>query len=355
MAPQTLIAQVSPNGNIEAIVEQDERVAFFYLHGAPDIDFGVRSCWVRNLRPAPSSLDVAGMREGATPMLPLQHCVHPEGAVPLRPDDLSVVWFEEGDGAALLERGEVLAIIPSWSGQGGFEGYARDCSSESTLCWPLLPTNALHDRVNSARNYWAAWDRNETPWDQVQKAEMAAYSTHLGAYEKYYGIDGGEWPPRALLRIPSPGGLSLVTVGVCLRPQPAVELVTEKPEEYRRVEIGGGLASEAISHFEAFARYIGGQANLPWSVYSWLGPGHTIPCDAFPGTEFTAVVLVRHLSGFPDVKLPPFREEPVNLLWMIPITSTEREYAMRNSGEQLAERLADAGVSWLFRPRKPVA
>lgn len=51
MSDEPLLCEVSPNGNIQAIVEQDDRVAYFYLHGAPDTEFGVRACWIRNLEP----------------------------------------------------------------------------------------------------------------------------------------------------------------------------------------------------------------------------------------------------------------------------------------------------------------
>ena len=42
-----VLSSISPNGNVEAYVEQDERVVHFYLHGAPDTGFPVKSCWVR--------------------------------------------------------------------------------------------------------------------------------------------------------------------------------------------------------------------------------------------------------------------------------------------------------------------
>src|SRR5437899_12961113 len=113
---KTLLEEVSPHGNVQAIVEQDDRVVHFYLWGGPDSSFGMRSCWVRNLKPAPAELKVAQMREGAAPMLPRPRCKHPEGAPPLSAKELAVVWFEEGDAAALLAGSIILALIPSWRG-----------------------------------------------------------------------------------------------------------------------------------------------------------------------------------------------------------------------------------------------
>lgn len=351
---QTLVEKISPNGNIEAIVEQDERVAFFYLRGAPEIEFGVRSCWVRNLAPAPPTLDVAAMKKGETPMLPRQHCLHPLGAPRLDPSRLKVIWFEEGDAAALLEDDQPLAIIPSWSGSGGFEGYARDCTTDNPLCWPLFEDNVLHDRIRAAGEYWSSWHSDTDPWTVVQQQELAAYAEQIGSHEKYYVIDGGEWPPRALLRIPVRGGVALATVGICLRPQPLVEMATESPEEYRRIELGAGIATDAPEHFESYARYLSGQSNLPWAAYSWLGPQHTVPCDAFPGTHFQAVLLSRDAFDSPRLSLPSFRGDPVNVLWVVPITKAEREFAVERGAGELVQRLKNAGVGWLFRARPSV-
>jgi hypothetical protein len=58
------------------------------------------------------------MRDGSPPLLPRRYCKHPEGAALPAAEDLEIVWFEEGNGAALLERGEPLTVIPPWAGQG---------------------------------------------------------------------------------------------------------------------------------------------------------------------------------------------------------------------------------------------
>jgi hypothetical protein len=52
---EILFEEVNPNGNIQALVEVEADVCFFYLHGAPETEFGVKTCWVRNLVPAPAS------------------------------------------------------------------------------------------------------------------------------------------------------------------------------------------------------------------------------------------------------------------------------------------------------------
>jgi hypothetical protein len=276
------------------------------------------------------------------------------GAAPLNPQDLRIVWFEEGEGAALLEHGEPVAVIPPWSGIDGFNGYARDCVSENPLCWPLTLDNVVLRRIARAEEFWASWDQPQNPWNEIQRTQFEAYTAALGQYEKYYAIDGGNWPSKALIRTPTSGGFTLTTIGVALRPQPAVEFTTDNPAPLRRFELGIGL-SNAFAHFlEPVARYLSAQSNLPWAVYSWLGPGHTIPCDAFAGTNLTAILLQYHPLGSPPVSLPPFRNDPVNLLWAVPITRSEQEFAVAQGKDKLVVRLNAANVSWLSQARKAV-
>jgi hypothetical protein len=272
-AAELLIQDLSPNGNIEACVEQDPRVVYFYLQGAAETEFGVRSCWVRNLQPAPATLDVDGMRTGAAPMLPAGYCAHPAGAAGFSGEDLRVVWFEEGDAAALLSGREVLAIIPSWSGSGGFHGYARDCTGESPLCWPLgtPEDNVLFQRISRAEEFWASWDSPSSPWPPLRDSFCAALAQQIGPYEKYYAIDGDRWPPKAMLRIPVPSAVALVTLGVSIRPQPKVEMYTREPGLYRRIELGLCLSAEfPDTVIDAASRYVSAQTNLPWNRYTWF-------------------------------------------------------------------------------------
>lgn len=351
---EILLDEVSPGGTVEAFVEQDDRCAHFYLRGAPDSGFGLKSCWVRNLKPAPQTLDVEGMREGRAPMQPATSCAHPMGAAPLDNSRLGIIWFEEGDGAALLDDDEILAIIPGWSGEGDFNGYARDCTSPSLLSWPLEDDSVLYERVERANDYWNSWGQEEGPWQVVQDGQVEAYARHLGPHQKYYAIDGDNWPPKAMLRIETQSAVCLVTVGVCLRAQPKVERYSDRSESLRRIELGAALSPQmAGTQDMPIARYVSAQSNFPWSEFTWLGPYHTISFDAFGAdSQFSAVLLVPQADDLPEVVLPVFRDDPVNLLWMVPITEAERAFAVEHGGRQLQEklRLAGFGAIALERP-----
>ena len=98
---------------MQAVVEADEQVTFFYLCPAEGLDFETKSVWVRNHIPAPRTLDAARMKAGLPPANPAEHCRHKQGAPPLSRDDLQVAWLPEGNGAALYERDDLLAMACS--------------------------------------------------------------------------------------------------------------------------------------------------------------------------------------------------------------------------------------------------
>ena len=357
--PQVILSAISPNGNAEAVVEQDERVAYFYLWGANE-EIGVRSCWVRNIGEAPSQLDNVAMREGMAPMMPAAFCAHPQGAPPLREEELEVVWLEEGDAAALVGGQDVLAVIPAWSGCKGFHGYAKDCTGESPLAWALgsPENNAIFSRIDRARDFWDSWSGESSPWQGLQSALIDAYTSQLGNYSKYYGIDGGQWPPKAMLRIPVETAEVFVTLGMCIQPQPQIEMYVDEPcDGGRRIELGFAVSESVPEELVAgLATYMSGQTDLPWYNFTWLGEGHTIPCDVFrktvPSSQFVAVLLTKNPTDAPHVSLPPINNDEVSLLWMVPLTQKELNVARKLGSSTLIGRLRSAGHGWIHRDRK---
>ncbi len=334
-----LIESVSPLGNIQAIVEADDRVVHFYLHGSPDSEFGMRSVWVRNLVPATAELDVAGMKAGNPPMQPASQTKHPDGGLWPLSEMLRVVWLPEGNGAALYEGKEIIAIIPPWSGLKGFAGYARDAIGEGVLAWELDESNVLHERFADAERYWSLWDDEEF-WPRTRDPLIGAIEREAGAHTNYYVIDGGEWPPKAMLRISRPDCTLLVTVGMSLLPQPNVDMITEEPEKVRRVELGVVLPKNWNDlAVKKFASYLSGQSALPWRQNTWLGAGHTIPCDSWDNPKFTLALLVSQHPAVTPIQLGKMLGDPISLLWFLPITSAERQIAMEQGTDSLIGQL----------------
>jgi len=357
-----LLEEQGPNGNIKAIVEDDGRSVHLYLEGTEESGFGVRSCWVRNRKAAPAMLEVERMQAGLPPMLQAKHCVDPEAGLPLNPKKLELLWFEEGDAVALLEDGDVLAVIPPWSGIQGFAGYARDCALEGILCEPLgSPAHDHHGifaRMARAARFWASWDHN--PWPGIQQGIMEALEGALGSHKRYFSTDPERWPPRSLTLFEPAGAKGMVTAGMSLRPQPRADRISDDPAGIRRIELGLAIDEALVPDpLTPLLSYVNGQATLPWDRYTCLAEGHTIgAAGVIPvgpsGRSFSRVVLWRDPPGAPAIALPPFQQDPVKLLWMVPITEEEGLFAETHGGPLLLERLREAGVSWIHRDRQEV-
>ncbi len=68
---------------------------------------------------------------------------------------MSIVWFEEGDAAALLEGDTLLCVIPGWSGYQGFHGYSRYAIGTGPCAWELAQAEeVLGKRVAKSRAFW---------------------------------------------------------------------------------------------------------------------------------------------------------------------------------------------------------
>ena len=268
---------------------------------------------------APAAADAASM--------PRQHCRHPAGAGPLDPAALSLVWLPEGDGVALFERGELLAALVPWSGKKGFPGYARDAIDRGPGAWDLRPAEVLGRRFADAVAYWAEWDRPQGPahpWVRMQEAALQAYEASLGKLGRYLAADGGNWPPRAIVCTERSDVTFFTTIGLALRPQPAVEMATERPEALRRIELGLALrpGMDAITA-RRWTSYLSGQSTLPWARYTWLGPGHTLACDIAAPEGFPALALIPAAASARPCPLPAAWGDPVSLLWMVPLRPAE--------------------------------
>ncbi|MDE6221879.1 MAG: suppressor of fused domain protein [Lachnospiraceae bacterium] len=101
--PKILLEEWSPVCNIQAFVEETDKCCYFYLWVKPGMDDAVmKSCWICNVTPAPEELDVEAMKQGIAPAMPGAYVSHDIGGMKLDADLLKIVWFEEGNTAALL-------------------------------------------------------------------------------------------------------------------------------------------------------------------------------------------------------------------------------------------------------------
>lgn len=341
--PVILAESWSPICNIQAFVEKTEESVYFYLWVNPNTEnAAAHACWVCNLKKAPRELDREKMCQGKAPMMPAPNCTQPQGRSAPQSEDLEIVWFEEGDAAALLECGKLLAVIPGWSGYNDFHGYSRDAVGMGPLAWELKPAEeVLALRVEKSRDFWRYCEGEY--WPGIQQQGLEALEAFCGPYEKYYAIDGGKFPPKALVTARKDDKHYAFTVGAGVFPMPRIEsYYQDETENFRRIELafaaGADLAEE---EWMAMLGYLSAQSGFPWQMLTWLGHGHTLPCNKIPGFEAVMFLNTALLEATPAPDLPDIRGERVNLLWVVPLTGKEYEFAKQSDTcQELLEKYA---------------
>ncbi|MBC9934734.1 suppressor of fused domain protein [Chitinophaga qingshengii] len=365
--PVMLIEEANSRGTLYAVVEQDDRTAYFYLYPSELLanKYSPRPCWLRNLQPAPEKRDVKAMEEGMAPMLEARYCNHPEGKAPLEAERIRIVWMEEEDGAAVLYDDELMGVIPGWTmySEERSVGYAADCigSGEDSQMFPLgtAATNQLHKKVAGAiafRDDWA--DETSQTWSIFQKQFLDTYEAILGPVEKYYAIDGGKWPPIGMARFERDDVVYFLTLGVSIRPMPWVEMLyNDHAEGFRRMELGMAISKKDFDEktIMALAGMVSGLADRPWRQVTWLGEGHTISFSEMPA-PYESLVLSSALYNGPSLEMPQMYNDPVNLYWVSPITKAERLHAHEqpNGGYMLLEKMIQEGINHIIQPRNPI-
>ena len=139
------------------------------------------------------------MGAGRPPIMGREGTRFPLGCPALN-GSLEVVWFEEGDGVALVDADGLLAVIPGWGGADGFCGYARNCQEQTPLAWPLGPEAraSLEETVSASREFWT-WRLTEA-WPGVEESGLAHLDERIGRREAVWRIDGGGFPEMTASR-----------------------------------------------------------------------------------------------------------------------------------------------------------
>ena len=316
--PEVIIFERSPFGNLDAIVQQDGRTLYFYLAGGEG--YPPKACWLGNLVKGPLEININEMEQGIPPLLPRIHCDHPEGRPLPQEDDLEIVWFEEGNGVAVLESGSVLGILPPWSGVEKFAGYARDCIAETQVAWPMPNTTSMQRRIDNANSFWKSFN-DSTPFADLQSRLLESFENRFGPQQNYWAIDNGEFPQRGLLQSNQNGKATFTTVGMSLFPQPNIEMYVENPSLERRVELAFQVDEKLVTDelTEELGKSMARLASMPWRNLTWFGHQHS--CEfrlaAIPDQSFAMF--------FADPREPivSFRDDPVRTLWLIPIGESE--------------------------------
>jgi Suppressor of fused protein (SUFU) len=353
--PGILLDSENPYASRRVVVESDGVTTAAYLHGktAP-----VAATWIANHLPAPETADLSRLQAGEAPVMPAAHTKHPEGRPQLEPRALSAVWLEEGDGVAILEDGDLLAVLPGWSDMSkSMPGYCRDVIGQTPFGWSLEDAmEGLGSRAAQAAAFWR-WRADASSWAAFQQAVLGHLLARLGPGARYWDVAGGRQPLVGVSeRPPTPRRpyTVLSTVGMSCQRMPVIEQMGDVARTAARIE----LATATTMPSPDAARIFLWLAQLPWREVTWLGSGHCVRWyhepATFPLGGGNAGVLLLAEPGdllgpdVPELSGFSFGGEPVRWLWIIPISERERLLAAERGAGSLVTQLAAQGRSWVI-------
>jgi hypothetical protein len=352
--PVTLLDNESPYGSRRVVVEYDGWTTAAYMHDRTD---PIAATWLANHRKAPADIDLDLLDAGHAPEMPEGHTKHPDGRAPLNQASLRAVWFEEGDGVAIFEGSELLAVIPGWSDMSkGMPGYSRDVIGQTPFGWSLDEAmEGLGPRVTEAADFWR-WRLDQDAWAQFQQGMLGHLLDRLGPGTRYWDVSGNKPPMVGVSERPPAGRRAytvLTTVGMSCQRMPVVEQTGRDSTAKARIE----LAVATTLPSNQAARIFLWLAQYPWREISWIGTGQTIRWyhepSSFPlGHGNEAILFLDNpamLLGpeVPDLSGFTVGEEPVRWLWLIPISNRERLLAQGRGSSSLVNQLASQSRSWV--------
>jgi Suppressor of fused protein (SUFU) len=355
--PETLVESTSPYESRRLVIECDTITTAAYLY---DETSPIAATWIANHQPAPASTDLGRLNSGRAPVMPAGHTRHPGGTPPFDPRSLSVLWFEEGDGAAVLDSGQLLAVVPGWSDMAkGMPGYSRDIIGQTPFGWSLEDAmEGLGPRVERAGAFWK-WRDAAGSWGGFQQGVLGHLLSRLGPGGHYWDASAGKQPVVGVSERPAGQGRSytvLSTVGMSCQRMPVVEQFVEDAGGYARIELA--MATTLAS--PQAARLFLWLGQYPWRAVTWFGAGHSVrwyhrPATFPLGGGNEAVLLLDDPSGLvgpdvPDLSGFSFGGDPVRWLWVIPISERERLVAKERGSASLVTELAAQRRSWIVGP-----
>ncbi|CAO4848075.1 MAG: hypothetical protein FADNKDHG_01524 [Holosporales bacterium] len=351
-SPKIILESKSPNCPLAVIVEEYDTCTYMYLIHlkTDDVQSIICPLWIRNHQKAPEDLEFEKMQNGFPSMMPKEFCSHPNGEARFQTEKLKCVWFEEGDGVALLEKGEPLAIIPGWANDK-IPAYSSGCIKENSLAFPLMKDNVLHERIKKADAFWKSWDND--PWHAFLDARLTVLHKEFGQEKKYFAIDGEQWPIKGMVQFEKGDTTYLVTIGVSLIPQPFIEQLTAEPEKLRRIELGLAIKTEEFNkNAHEICSFLSTQTTIPWNNLTWLGHGHTIECGKFFENDgkfpFCVLINGKTISSFIQIDFEPFRGDDINVLWLTPISESEFHIIKETNVDDFLSDEINKERTWIF-------
>ena len=322
-----IFSSASPLAGLTAEVIEENDCSYLYLrkneisNGKPSFKM-VSTCWIKNhVTVADAYSPKHDMSRGLQPKTHTRHCGFEHDMGILEAGQLEIVWGKEGLAVSLYENGELICVIPAWADGRKFMGYSKySCTSEypSMIPFPLgnPQSNVLFQRMSEARTFW-----NQDfglLWDSYKESYLAELEQKYGKHTKYYAIDGGVFPPKALATFEKGGMKYAFTIGVGNFPQPKVDMYFEAYQNHELIELGFCYRSNTDLEEQNVFSQISSIAAIPWAFQTFLGHRHTV--DLKVSSEYNNAVLISDKSV--HVHKSHFLEnQTINLLWIMPVTN----------------------------------
>src|ERR1700739_142395 len=234
--PGTVLESESPYGSRRLVVEYDGATTAAYLHDAGAV---LGAAWIANHEQAPQSADLSRLNAAQAPLMPAAHTKHPAGRPPLDARTLRALWFEEGDGVAVIEGGQLLAVIPGWSDMArGMPGYSRGVIGQTPVGWS--PDDAVEGRgpqADRATAFWR-WRHRDDSWASFQRSMLGHLLARLGPGARYWDVSGGKQPVVGVSERPPTTQRPytvLSTIGMSCQRMPVVEQAMADPSACARI------------------------------------------------------------------------------------------------------------------------
>lgn len=341
--------------DIEAYVDKSDSCYYFYLCSNPlSLQAKIKCCWVCNRKPAPEKVNFEDLRNGASPMMPAEYVAHDPAGIELDEKSLNIVWFEDGDSAALLSGNDVLCIIPGWSGMRSFHGYSKYASGAGPFAWEI--TGALEKlsvRIEYSKRLWNYFGAKEhsDAWMLTQQARTIPF---VGTHENDFPISRGKFPPKVITTGERNGVIYGVTAGVSMISMPTVDFrVDGDPKDYKRMELGFAALEKHRNICQAMYKNLTLYSSLPWEQITFISHGNTIPVDNIDGYAAVMFVNARNIEG---LESPSYRDFPdgsvINMFWAVPITIEEYNFTLEKSAEDLLRYAYDISNIHIFDGKK---
>ena len=267
------------------------------------------TCWIKNhVKVQGDHIMRDDMARGVQPKVPAKYCDDKSDLGPLRAERLEIVWGAEGVSAFLYEGGELICAVPYWANRD-FCGYSKfSCNSEA----PSIPfalgdakSNEMFKRAGDARTFWQQ-DFNAS-WGDYQETYMAGLESKFGKHLKYYAIDGGEFPAKAIATYEKDGVKYAFTIGVGMFPQPN--------EERPFFELGFSYQVQADDFDELAAlSQISSIVTIPWAFNTYFDHCHTVDFVLNERHKIAVLISDEHVN----VANLQLSGQKVNLLWLLP-------------------------------------